>query len=60
MRSTSKHHLRAMHYNRSPRLPLVAARLLPLILAALLAAQPALACPPGYVPCGSGGALCCR
>jgi hypothetical protein len=31
-----------------------------LILAALLTATPALACPNGYVPCGAGNALCCR
>ena len=31
-----------------------------LILAALLTATPAFACPTGYVPCGAGNALCCR
>ena len=31
-----------------------------LILFALLTTAPALACPPGYVPCGAGNALCCR
>ena len=31
-----------------------------LILAVILAAAPAVACPTGYVPCGAGNALCCR
>jgi len=35
-------------------------RLCLLILVALLTAAPAIACPTGYVPCGTGNALCCR
>jgi hypothetical protein len=31
-----------------------------LMLAAILMAAPALACPTGYVPCGADNALCCR
>jgi hypothetical protein len=30
------------------------------ILALILTAAPAIACPTGYVPCGAGNALCCR